>query len=493
MNKSGSPKNKSHISDVVSDTEEIIADANTAAPVWSNSSLEFRSQALKLVADRLERARNDLVEVAARETHLSTQRLEGELTRTTFQLELFAEFVLDGSFLEATIDQADQDWPTGARPDLRRVLSGIGPVVVFAASNFPFAFSVAGGDTASALAAGCPVILKAHPGHPELSLTTADIVCKAIAEAGAPSGVFGIVYGEEAGRNVLLDPRVAAGAFTGSTSGGRFLFDLANSRPTPIPFYGEMGSLNPTFVTPGAIGQRRDEIIDGFIASFTLGSGQFCTKPGLLFVPAGLGIEDELQSKVASIPLMPLLNGAIATRYKANVAKVTSNSVVQEILNGSVTDGSSSPSLAKVNTRDFLDHKDELLLECFGPMALVVSYENVVDLIDIAASLDGQLTSTIHGVEGEELVASLASKLVNVSGRVIWNQWPTGVAVTWAMHHGGPYPATTSVLHTSVGTSAINRFLRPVSYQNFPAYMLPPPLQDDNPWHIPRRINGKLK
>jgi NADP-dependent aldehyde dehydrogenase len=288
--------------------DRLIGAAAEAARVLVGSRPADRAGWLEHLAARLDAAAEQLVPIAARETHLGVDRLQGELKRSTFQLRLFAKILRDGSFLQATIDHADPAWPMGARPDLRRMLRPIGPVAVYAASNFPFAFSVAGGDTASALAAGCPVLLKANPSHPELSAATGAKVSDALAEAGAPEGIFAAVMGFETGIALVKDPRIRAASFTGSLRGGRALFDLAVSRPEPIPFYGELGSVNPAFVTPDAGAQRADDVAAGFVGSMSLGNGQFCTKPGLLFVPAGSGLEDRVAALAGARTAAPTLS-----------------------------------------------------------------------------------------------------------------------------------------------------------------------------------------
>jgi len=265
--------------------ETVLENAAQASADWMSTTPSFRATVLRLIADRLDAQADQLVAVAGEETHLTEQRLRNELIRTTFQLRFFADVIIEGSYLDARVDHADPQWGMGPRPDIRRVHEPIGPVLVFSASNFPFAFSVAGGDTASALAAGCPVIVKAHSGHPRLSVETGLVVTQAIRDAGAADGIFAVITGTESGRIALLDGRIKAGSFTGSIPGGRALFDLATSRPDPIPFYGELGSVNPTFVTRSAAAERGDEVLAEFVASFTLGAGQFCTKPGVLFVP----------------------------------------------------------------------------------------------------------------------------------------------------------------------------------------------------------------
>lgn len=447
---------------------------------------------LRGVADALDTAAEELVPIARRETHLPEPRLRGELSRTTFQLRLFAEVLGEGAYLEATIDHADPEWPPAARPDLRRMLLPLGPVVVFAASNFPFAFSVAGGDTASALAAGCPVVLKAHPGHPQLSRRTGEIVASALAHAGAPQGTFAVVEGEEAGRAAVLDPRIKAAAFTGSTHGGRALFDLANSRPDPIPFYGELGSLNPVFVTDAAATRRGQRIWSDYVDSFTLGAGQFCTKPGLLFVPAGSGAEEALTELVAGREPATMLNERIARGHREVRERLASHPVVRTLGTGRAGDLGPAATVLSTSVPDLLAHQQTLLTECFGPTSIVVTYTSDTELLAAARAFPGQLTATVHGEHDDPIVPPLLAELRERAGRVIWNDWPTGVAVTHAMHHGGPYPATTAPLHTSVGTTAIRRFLRPVSYQDLPQHLLPLALRDDNPLGLPRRVNGVM-
>jgi NADP-dependent aldehyde dehydrogenase len=448
---------------------------------------------LELVAARLDAAAEELVPLAAQETHLGHDRLQGELKRTTFQLRLFAEVLRNGSFLQATIDHADPAWLMGARPDLRRMLRPLGPVAVYAASNFPFAFSVAGGDTASALAAGCPVLLKANPSHPELSMATGVHVTQALAEAGVPDGAFAVVMGFETGTALVRDPRIRAASFTGSLRGGRALFDLAVSRPEPIPFYGELGSVNPAFVTPGAGAHRLDDVATGFVASMSLGNGQFCTKPGLLFVPAGSGLEDRVAGLVGARSAAPMLSEHIRSGYSEALAHLANRPGVRVLAGQASPAGDPTPTVLATTVPDLLADADAMTQECFGPAALVVSYGSEEELVAAARVFDGQLTATIHGSPHEPVVSTLMEVLSERVGRVVWNGWPTGVSVTYAQHHGGPYPATTSVQTTSVGTAAIDRFLRPITYQDAPDDVLPPALREDNPWRLPRRVDGVLK
>jgi NADP-dependent aldehyde dehydrogenase len=475
--------------------EDVLAGATDASARLGELDPGERGELLVAVADALEVAAADLLPVAARETHLPDRRLEGELARTTHQLRLFAEVLAEGSYLEATIDTADPRSVPTPRPDLRRVLVPVGPVLVFAASNFPFAFSVAGGDTASALAAGCPVVLKAHPGHPGLSALTGEVVTEALTAAGGPEGTFAVVTGVDKGRIALLDSRIRAVAFTGSLSAGRALFDLAMSRETPIPFYGELGSLNPVFVTPGAAERRAAEIADGYVNSFTLGVGQFCTKPGLLFLPAGSSVLDRLAELVRAVPYGEMLNDRIRRAYTRTLSDLAAVQGVRTVVDAA--DGEEGPvvgpTLLAADVPALLADPDAMLTECFGPTSIVVEYEDTDQLVAAADAFAGSLTATVHGEPDEGgLVDELLATMRDRAGRIIWNGWPTGVAVAWAMHHGGPYPATTAPLHTSVGATAIRRFLRPVSYQGVPQQLLPKALQDRNHLHIMRRVNGSL-
>jgi NADP-dependent aldehyde dehydrogenase len=473
--------------------DRLIGAAAEAAPVLVGSHPSDRASWLELVADRLDAEAENLVPLAAQETHLGVDRLQGELKRTTFQLRLFAQILGDGSFLQATIDHADPAWPMGPRPDLRRMMRPIGPVAVYGASNFPFAFSVAGGDTASALAAGSPVLLKANPSHPELSAATGVYVSDALAEAGAPDGIFAVVMGFETGAALVKDARIRAASFTGSLRGGRALFDLAVSRPDPIPFYGELGSVNPAFVTPDAGAQRADEVAAGFVGSMSLGNGQFCTKPGLLFVPAGSVVEGRVAALAGAGPAAPMLSEHIRTGYSQALEQLARRPGVRVIAGEVDPEGDPAPTILATTVSDLLADSEALTQECFGPAALVVSYRSEDELLAAARVFDGQLTATIQSSGPEPVTSALLDVLTERVGRVVWNGWPTGVSVSYAQHHGGPYPATTSVQTTSVGTAAIDRFLRPVTYQDAPDEVLPPALQEDNPWHLPRRVDGVLQ
>lgn len=468
-----------------------LAAAEAAAGQWALTPPAARAAVLDRVADALDAAADELVPVAMAETNLPEARLRGELKRTSFQMRLFGEVLREGSYLDARIDHADPQWPMGApRPDLRRSYRPIGPVVVFAASNFPFAFSVAGGDTASALAAGNPVILKAHSGHLQLSLDTGAVLTRALQEAGAPAGLFHVVFGTESGRIVLQDPRIKAAGFTGSIPGGRALMELAVSRPEPIPFYGELGSNNPVFVTAAAAAKRGVQIAEEFIASFTMGAGQFCTKPGTLFVPRGSGMVEALRN--GALPEgSKMLNDRIREGYVQVLEGLSSNPAVQVLSQGEgPLANPPAPTLLLTEIDSLLAAPHELQTECFGPTAMVVEYSDEAQLVEAAATFEGQLTATLQAEETCQ-VAPLVEILAQKAGRVLWNQWPTGVSVTYAQQHGGPYPATTAPGSTSVGTAAIERFQRPVAYQNFPQHLLPVELRDANPHELPRMVNGE--
>jgi NADP-dependent aldehyde dehydrogenase len=453
-------------------TVETAADlAASAAAELARSGPAARAAMLCAVADALETSRSELVDVADKETALGTTRLDGELTRTTGQLRLFADVVVEGSWLEATIDTADSG-AVPPRPDIRRLLVGLGPVAVYAASNFPFAFSVAGGDTAAAWAAGCPVIVKAHPGHPALSRHTAAVVADALDRAGAPPGSFGLVEGFDEGRALVTHPAVRAAAFTGSLRGGRALFDLAAARPDPIPFYGELGSINPVVVGPRRAAARAAEVAAGLVASFQLGRGQFCTKPGLVLVPNGSALPELVAGQLHRVVGVGPSDGPSADRRVPG----------------------RPPTVFATTAATVLAAPGVLLEECFGPTTLLVEYGSAEELADVIAAIPGALTASVHADDDDlaDLEAALHSLQERV-GRIVFDGWPTGVAVNWSMQHGGPWPATTNSLFTSVGATSLRRFLRPLTFQDAPAAVLPQALQDANPLHIPRRIDGVLQ
>ncbi len=481
------------------DVDAAVRGALRASPALAALGSEGRARLLEAIADELEAEREALVPLADRETALGPARLNGELTRTTYQLRFMASVIRDGAHLEIVIDHA-HDAPMGRLADLRRLLAPMGPVAVFGASNFPFAFSVAGGDTAAALAAGCPVVVKAHSSHPALSAAVHRTLIRACGLAGMPAETVGLVFGRAAGNALVTHPGVRAVAFTGSTAGGRALFDLAVSRPDPIPFYGELGSLNPLAVTPAAAAERAVAIAEGWVGSFTLGAGQFCTKPGLALVPAGPdgdAFRDAAVAKAASIGMAWMLNGSIRTSYLAGTARLAA-------VPGSVSHRAPAPAdaagfavmptLVEVMTTDLRAEGSPLLEECFGPAAVLARYADADDLVDVLGRMEGSLTASLHIGEGETaLPGRLLAVAAGFAGRVLVNGYPTGVAVNWAMQHGGPWPASTNAGHTSVGATSIRRFLRPVSYQDVPEGLLPDELRDANPLRLPRRLDGRLE
>lgn len=467
--------------------------ARAAASALPHSTRADRARWLGALADALEADRTGLVELARVETHLGAARLDGEITRTAGQLRFFAAVALEGSYLEATLDAPD---PSAAppRPDLRRMLRPLGPVAVFSASNFPFAFSVLGNDTASALAAGCPVVVKAHPGHPRLSRRTAELARRALADAGAPEGTFALVEGMEAGIGLVRHPLIAAVGFTGSLRGGRALYDLASARERPIPFYGELGSINPVVVTEAAARLNAAGIAAGLAGSFTRDGGQYCTKPGLVFVPADGGLEAALATALSDAPGQRLLTdgmgAAYAQRSSALAARVDVEALRTAHASGEAAEA--APIVITTSVGAFLAASDEFLEECFGPLTVLVRYANRTELDRALAVLPGSLTGSIQHAPGED-VAGLAGALAGVAGRIVFNGWPTGVAIAWAQHHGGSWPATTASVHSSVGATAIRRFLAPIAFQDAPDAVLPPELRDGNPLGIPRRLDGVLE
>ena len=468
------------------------AAAAAAAPAVAAASREERARWLEAVADALDAAKAELVPVAVAESHLPEARLSGEVGRTTGQLRLFAAVLRDGAYLEVIIDHALPS-ATPPQPELRRLLVPTGPVAVYSASNFPFAFSVAGGDTASALAAGCPVVVKAHSGHPELSRRTAAVVTAALAEAGAPDGVFGLIEGTEAGRVLIQDPAITAGAITGSQTGGRALFDLASGRPAPVPFYAELGSINPVVVTAAAVAADGAALAKGLVGSFTLGAGQFCTKPGVVFVPEGAGFEAQVAEAMGGAAAAPLLNQRIVKGFGQDLGQLAEHQAVEVIAGTrSAADAESpAPVVLATSAAEVTADPEALLAECFGPVTLLVRYSSAAELATALAAVEGSLTGTIHAAEGED-VRELTALLAPRVGRLLFGGWPTGVSVTWSQHHGGPWPATTSV-HTSVGATAIRRFLRPLTFQDAPESVLPAELHESNPLGVPRRVDGVLE
>jgi NADP-dependent aldehyde dehydrogenase len=476
------------------EVDRLCAAALAAAPALEELGRAGRAALLRALADALEARRDDVVTVADRETALGTTRLNGELTRTCYQLRLFAEVLDEGSYLEAAIDHAG-DTPMGPRPDLRRMLVPIGPVAVFGASNFPLAFSVPGGDTASALAAGCPVVVKAHSSHPATSQLSFDVMVQAAREAGAPDGTLGIVYGQQGGADLVAHPAIRAVGFTGSLGGGRALQRIIDQRPDPIPFYGELSSLNPVVVTPQAAAERGEAIGGELVGSFTLGAGQFCTKPGLAFVPAGPDgdrLVDAMAEAVRGTAAPVLLNEGIAASYGRISDGLAAASGVDEVARGGEPSGAGFGAVPRLLATSAGDLPHEVTEECFGPVSVVARYDDEKDLFAALDAMPSSLTATVLRGEGEtDLPLAVSQELRTRAGRLVYDAYPTGVAVSWAQHHGGPWPSTNSQ-HTSVGTTAVRRFLRPVTWQGAPQELLPEELTDAYRG-IPRRVDGRLE
>ena len=481
------------------EVDEAVRAAHAARPALADRTV--RAAFLRSAADLLEDSRDHLVEAADAESALGPVRLTGELARTCYQLRTFAAIVDEGAFLDVVINHPD-DTATPPIPDLRRHKVPLGVVAVYSASNFPFAFSVAGGDTASALAAGCPVVVKAHPDHPGLSELVAAVLRGAAAQHGIPVGVVGLLHGFEAGVELVGHPLISAAGFTGSVRGGRALFDAAAARPVPIPFHGELGSLNPVLVTEAAAAERAEEIGAGLAGSMTLGVGQFCVKPGLVLAPAsaaGDRLVKSLTDAVGDTAAGFLLDHRMRDNFVAGVTERAGLPEVEApVTAGAGDEHTVSPGFLTVPARKLATagEHDLLLEECFGPLTVVARYENEAEAGAVLSRLPGNLTATVQlsaeEAAGEGRGAEILAQLTPLAGRVLVNGWPTGVAVAPAQHHGGPYPATTST-STSVGGSAIERWLRPVAYQNTPEALLPPELRDDNPLGLPRRYDGRLE
>jgi NADP-dependent aldehyde dehydrogenase len=481
------------------EVERALALADRAAPEYRRLGPERRAELLRAIADGIEAARDAIVARAMQETALPEARLVGEVGRTTGQLGLFARVVEEGHWVDARIDRGDPSRKPVPKPDVRSMLEPLGPVAVFSSSNFPLAFSVAGGDTASALAAGCPVIVKAHQGHPGTSELVALVVQEAARRLSMPEGVFSLLYGpgREVGMALVKDPRVKAVGFTGSRSGGRALMDAAAARPAPIPVYAEMGSVNPVFLLPEAVAARGESIATGLHGSVTLGVGQFCTNPGLVFLtegPAGDALVAKLGELMAATPAGAMLTGDICRAYAKGVEAFASTEGVRVVARGS-SEGAGlrgGTALFETDAATFLG-KPSLLEEVFGPATLVVRCGGLDAMMAAARAVDGQLTATVH-VEGAdwESAGELVEILKTKAGRVVFNGYPTGVEVCDAMHHGGPYPATSDGMSTSVGTRAIRRFARPVCYQNAPEALLPPELREENPRGLSRLEDGTI-
>jgi alpha-ketoglutaric semialdehyde dehydrogenase len=461
--------------------------AHAAFAIYSQTTGAERGRFLRRVAENIEALGDELISRANAETGLPEGRLRSETARTCNQLRLFADLVEEGSWVDARIDRGDRARQPLPKPDVRSMLRPLGPVVVFGASNFPLAFSVAGGDTASAFAAGCPVIVKAHPAHPGTSELVGLAVSEAVKTCELPEGVFSLLFdaGTDVAMALVKHPLIKAGGFTGSRAGGLALLAAASSRSEPIPFYAEMSSVNPVIILPGVLSERSDQIAAGLHSSVTLGAGQFCTNPGLILLADNKQSDafvNKLGELMAGTAEQTMLTPAICANYRNGVSARTNHAAVQTI---------GASALFKTTAAEFLADP-ELSQELFGPSTLVVTYTD--QLLDVIAALEGQLTVTVHGSEddlngNQNLIRLLETK----AGRLVFNGFPTGVEVGPAMVHGGPYPATSDGRSTSVGTRAIFRFTRQVCFQDFPNSALPAELREENPLGIWRMVDGKIK
>ena len=472
------------------DVDQAVAHAANAVPILAAAAPRQRREWLAAVADALIAERDQLVELADAETALGRARLEGEVDRAAGQLRFYGEVAAEGSYLDATIDHK-----TTASPDIARINVPLGPVAIFGASNFPFAFGMLGNDFGAAIAAGCPVVIKAHPAHPLLSAHLTELAAKALEGAGAPDGTFGSVAGHEAGTALVQAPGTAAVAFTGSQAGGLALWRLANDREVVIPVYAEMGTVNPAIVTPAAAAKRMEEIARGYVGSFTLGQGQFCTKPGLMFAPRDCGAATALAAALReAAPAPVMLTAGIASGVERGLDELLSaGAQVVDVIRAGDT-GWTAPAAVLTAPISSVYAGSRVLEECFGAVAVLVEYEDTAQLRATLPHLQGALAATVVtaldevDAEAPALIEILAGKV----GRVAVNDWPTGVAYTWAQHHGGPWPATSNPAATSVGAAGLRRFLRPVAFQSTRDEWLPPGLQAANPWQLPRRVDGQL-
>ncbi|WP_159992597.1 aldehyde dehydrogenase (NADP(+)) [Roseomonas sp. 18066] len=480
------------------DVERACALAWAAFDTYRETSLETRAGFLEACAEAILAIGDELVERACAESGLPRGRIEGERGRTVGQLRLFAAMLREGSWLEARIDPALPQRQPLPRADLRLRQIPLGPVAVFGASNFPLAFSVAGGDTAAALAAGCPVIVKAHSAHPGTSELVGRALQSAVAKCGLPEGVFSLLFGSGAvvGQGLVADPRIKAVGFTGSRAGGTALMKTAAERAEPIPVYAEMSSINPVFLMPAALEEKAEALGKAFVGSLTMGAGQFCTNPGLVLAVEGPALERFLAAAseaVAAAAPQVMLTPGILQAYERGTAQLAGSSRVTKLAEGQPAKAcTGSAALFSASAADFLadPHLQE---EVFGSSSLVLRCKDLAEMKALAEKLEGQLTATLHLVDADtEAARALLPTLERRAGRILANGWPTGVEVCHAMVHGGPFPATSDGRSTSVGTLAISRFLRPVCYQDLPAALLPEALRDGNPLGLWRRLDGAL-
>lgn len=477
------------------EVHEVLLRSQQAFQHYRNTPLQTRARFLRSIAEGMEQLGDRLIHTAMAETHLPEARLRSERARTLFQLRSYADACERGDWLECTIDTAGH--VSATQPDLRKMHIPLGPVVVFGASNFPLAYSTAGGDTASALAAGCTVVVKAHPAHPQTSHLVADMILQQAAFLNLPEGVFQHVYGKsfEVGKALVQHPATAAVGFTGSLSGGRQLFDWANQRSNPIPVFAEMGSVNPIFLLPAQLAANPAGIAEKLAASITLGVGQFCTNPGLIIGIADAALQQfvhDLGRHIQQTAPGTMLHSGIVAAYKTKKGEALLQEGVHLVAESEqeVQPGQGLPTVATVRAADFI--KNPLLHEeIFGPFSLVVQCSNMDEMHAVARQLQGQLTATVWGTDAElQQHAPLLQLLQQRCGRFICNGVPTGVEVCLSMQHGGPYPATTDSRFTAVGADAIRRFARPLCFQNWPDHLLPEALRNANPLQLLRRVNN---
>jgi NADP-dependent aldehyde dehydrogenase len=446
-------------------------------------------------AASLEVHTEELVAIAESETALGDSRLRGELAKAAASLRFYGEVAAEGAFLQVTIETTSHPSASASAPlDLRRMRLPVGPVAVFGASNFPFGFGVLGHDTASAIAAGCPVVVKAHPAHPLLSVRLGEIASAALEESGAPAGIFAVVVGFDAGLALVDAAPVAAVAFTGSQAGGMALVERARQRPHPVPVFAEMGTVNPVVVTPSAASRGIKAIAQGFVESFTMSTGQFCTKPGLLLTPAGGDAVSSAAAALREVPSGWLLTEAMASAYGRSRSCLAAAGAIVAAEGQSASSGFGAVPTVFTAQADDLTPESPLLQECFGPAAVIVEYADLDELRDVLGRLQPSLAACIASVGPDDPdLPWLVTLLAAAAGRVVVDGWSTGVANTWAQHHGGPWPATSRPDATSVGAAALDRFTRPVTFQGGSDAALPPAVRSDNPWALPRRVNGRLR
>lgn len=481
-----------------SDVDAACAAAAAAFAEYRSATAEQRAQFLEAIAANIEAVKDAIIERAVAESGLPTARLTGEVGRTAGQLRLFAGVLREGSWNGARIDPALPDRTPLPRPDIRQRAVPLGPVAVFGASNFPLAFSVAGGDTASALAAGCPVVVKAHDAHPGTSELVGRAVTDAVAAAGLPAGTFSLLFGSgrDLGIALVTDPRIKAVGFTGSRSGGMALVAAAAARPEPIPVYAEMSSINPVFLLDSALASRGADLGRAFVGSMTLGSGQFCTNPGLVIAVDSPGLDAFIgaaREAITQAAATPMLTPGIADAFATGVTRLTGEADL--IVRGETSDNETTcrAALFATDVDSFLK-SETLQAEIFGSSSLIVRCADAAEMRTVAENIEGQLTATVHADESDLDEAGLLLPLLELkAGRILFDGWPTGVEVCHAMVHGGPSPATSDSRTTSVGARAIERFLRPVAYQDVPKSLLPSAIADGNPDNLWRRIDGRLQ